>query len=276
MKKIMNHPVALTVVLFLYMEFVGLLAGWISYQLLSRIPRISDWFAVNYINMFITELLSLGALLLFFRNVIASLKEEQKSGFSTQKQITGLPLPLFFLPVGVQIGWDISSLFLEEISSSAIHNGLVLFFLCLIATMSIALLEETAWRKIVFQSMRQKWGVVQGILVSSFLFGIVHYMNMLTGGQTLVATTIQVVQAIGMGMFLASLYYITDNFLLVVFIHGLCNFSNFFCNEMIEWNYAGYWWDPIWQAAFTILYFVVSVLVIKRQISRDAEVHSDI
>lgn len=264
MKKIINHPIALAGIMFLYMEVAGYLAGWISYQLLSHVPQISEWTGVNYINMLMTELLTLSALLLLFRKVIISLAQKQKSSVLQQKQITGLTFLLLFIPVIVQIGWDISSLFLEEITLSLLSPaGITLFFSCLIATMSIALLEETAWRKIVFQSMQQKWGVVPGILFSSFLFGIVHYMNMLSGGQTFVATTIQVVQAIGMGMFLASLYYITGNFLLVVFIHGLCNFSNFFCNEMIEWNYSGYWWDYIWQAAFTILYFVVSVFAIK-------------
>lgn len=265
MKKLTDHPITLTGIIFLYMEVVGYLAGWISYQLFSHVPQISECIGANYINMLMTELLTLGALLLVFRNAIASLTEKQRKSFSTQNQITGLTFLLLFLPVVIQIGWDISSLFLEEISLSLMSPaGITLFLLCLIATMSVALLEETAWRKIVFQSMLQKWGVVQSVLVSSFLFGIVHYMNMLTGGQTFAATTIQVVQAIGMGMFLASLYYITDSFLLVVFIHGSSNFSNFFCNEMIEWNYAGYWWDNIWQATFTILYFVVSVFVIKK------------
>lgn len=267
MKKIIHHPIALTGIIFLYMELVGYLAGWISYQFTSHVPKISEWIGANYINMLLTEMLSLGALLLFFRNALASLTEKNKKNSPVQKQTKNWKFLWFFLPVVVQIAWDISSLFLEEITLSLLSpTGIVLFLLCFITTMSIALLEETAWRKIVFQSMRQKWGVIQGILVSSFLFGIIHYMNMLSG-QTFAATTIQVVQAIGMGMFLAILYYITDNFLLLVFIHGLCNFSNFFCNEMIEWNYAGYWWDAIWQAAFTILYFVVSVIAIKKILS---------
>lgn len=265
MKKIINHPIALTGIILLYMEVVGYSASWISFQLLSLVPRISEWIGANYIYMLMTELLSLSALLLLFRNVITSLTHKQKSSFSIKNPMTGWSVLLFFLPVAVQIGWDVSSLILEEISLSLLSPaGIALFLLCLIATMSIALLEETIWRKIVFLSMWHKWGLVPGILVSSFLFGAVHYMNMLTGGQSFADTTIQVVQAIGMGLFLACLYYITDNFLLIVFAHGLCNFSNFICNEMIGWNYSGYWWDPIWQAAFTVLYFVVSALAMRK------------
>ena len=250
------------------MQAAGYLAGYISWQLLSHIPHLPEQ-AATYINMLITELLPFGALLLVFKGVITFLAEQKKSGLKASPSTTvplfahRLPYLLLFLPVIVQTGWDISSLFLEKICIAPLSpSGLGLFLLCLSATMSIALLEEMIWRKIILDAMCQKWDTVKGIIISSLLFGAVHYMNIINGQQTFAATTLQVIQAIGMGMFLACIYTRTNRFILVVLIHGLCNFSNFFCNELIEWNYAGYPWDNACQAAFTILYFAAAGLLL--------------
>lgn len=266
MNKLAGHPLYLTAILFVFMQAVGYLAGYISWQLLPHIPHLPEQTA-TYINMLITELLPLGALLLVFKSVITSLSQKKKPNSTSPLFAHRFPYLLLFLPVIIQIGWDVSSLFLEKICITLLSPaGLGFFLLCLAATISIALSEETVWRKIIFESMCQKWNTVKGIVISSLLFGAVHYMNILNGQQTFAATTLQVIQAIGMGMFLACLYDRTNSFTLIVLIHGLCNFSNFFCNELIGWNYAGYPWDNACQAAFTILYFAASCFMIIRSI----------
>ncbi len=272
MKKIKNYPVLLTLVLLVFQGVVGHIAVNISYQVLTHIPGMTEWEAVNYLNMFITEILPFIAMVLVFKRLIISLDENRESLISNEKSKLlfwqmGKLKYLLFLPIFIQISWDISTLFTEEICISLFSlSGITILFFCLIGTLSIGLLEETLWRKIIFQSMWQKWGIIQGIIVSSILFGAIHYVNMYTQKADFYETTIQVVSAVGMGLLLAALYYVTRSFLLVVMIHGLCNFSNFFCNELVGWSFSDYWWNDLYRAIFVIFYYITAIfLMVKIQ-----------
>lgn len=263
MKKLLQYPFILTFLLFLYLEAFGILAGWISYQAIIRVPGLAENIFVNYINMLLTEGIPFLALMWLCRKLFANLKERE--GQDKRK------LPFYvFLPIIVQIGWDISSLFLEKITLQLFSlKGIIFVVLCFIATVFIGLLEETVWRRIVFGEMLYNWeskklGVFKAAAASSLLFGLVHYINVLTGGQDFASTTMQVIQSVGMGLFLSAVYYVSNSFTLVVLLHGICNFSNFFCNEMVGWEYAGYWWDAPCKVVFTVLYYVMGVYLLKR------------
>ena len=62
------------------------------------------------------------------------------------------------------------------------------------------------------------------MILSAIPFGITHFLNLIFYPNLVVWTTSQVVYATAGGILFACVYYITDNFWLVVFLHGLYDF----------------------------------------------------
>ena len=93
------------------------------------------------------------------------------------------------------------------------------------------------------------------VVVSSLGFGLCHYRNLLVG-QNFADTTKQVLYAICFGMFLAALFIQTNHLFIPVLVHGLCNFSNFFMNEILGWNYTVWKYDDILQGVLAVFYLI--------------------
>lgn len=110
------------------------------------------------------------------------------------------------------------------------------------AAAMIALCEEFIWRRVIFSKLLTTWkasdkGVYISVLLSAVMFGLCHYANMLTAGQDFQNTTIQVLNAICIGIFLGGLYYRTGHFSVPVLIHFISDFSNLFMNEFLDYTY---------------------------------------
>ncbi len=63
------------------------------------------------------------------------------------------------------------------------------------------------------------------IVLSSLIFGGMHISNIWIGGQGVVETLSQVIQATGMGIYLGAIYYRTKNIWANVFLHGFWDFA---------------------------------------------------
>lgn len=61
---------------------------------------------------------------------------------------------------------------------------------------------------------------IYAALISSFLFGLLHGMNTLSG-QSIANTALQILFAFSFGLYLAGIYLYTDQFYLTVFFHAL-------------------------------------------------------
>lgn len=66
---------------------------------------------------------------------------------------------------------------------------------------------------------------ILSIALSSLIFGGMHISNIWIGGQGVIETLSQVIQATGMGIYLGSIYYRTKNIWGNVFLHGFWDFS---------------------------------------------------
>lgn len=65
--------------------------------------------------------------------------------------------------------------------------------------------------------------VVTSIILSSFIFGFMHIVNI--GVQTTFETVLQIINATALGFLLGSIYYKTKNIWSVIFLHGFYDFA---------------------------------------------------
>ncbi len=66
--------------------------------------------------------------------------------------------------------------------------------------------------------------VYLSILLSSLIFGGIHISNIWIGGQSVLETASQIIQATGLGFLLGAIYYRTKNIWSTVFMHGYWDF----------------------------------------------------
>lgn len=70
------------------------------------------------------------------------------------------------------------------------------------------------------------------------------------------------------GMFLAALFIQTNHLFIPVLVHGLCNFSNFFMNEILGWNYTVWKYDDILQGVLAVFYLIAGLYVVYRSVQK--------
>ncbi len=110
-----------------------------------------------------------------------------------------------------------------------LKEGLPSAILMFLLMMSVGVFEEAIYRGVLFNTLRNCFGESKGrimlaVILSAIPFGITHFLNLIFYPNLVVWTTSQVVYATAGGILFACVYYITDNFWLVVFIHGLYDF----------------------------------------------------
>ena len=104
-------------------------------------------------------------------------------------------------------------------------------FACIISTVvfafTIGFAEELVFRVGILKGTEQYYRskglnpALKPALISSVMFGLIHGINFLVNRELVFSTISQVLYAFGIGLFIAAIYLITDNFLVIVFWHGL-------------------------------------------------------
>ena len=132
-------------------------------------------------------------------------------------------------------GWPMLLIAIVNLLSSILNlsvNGFNIFniFNLILFCCSIGFYEEFLCRGWLFNEFLERFGntkkqVVLSIVLSSILFGGIHFVNFFTTSQGLVMTFAQIVQATASGMFLASLYFKNQNIWSVIFIHAFYDFA---------------------------------------------------
>lgn len=245
---------------------VGLYICWEATAILLQIvieplwPELTNPIINQYLSMTITELLVFALWWLIFNKRLASSTEKSPLKF----------LIITLLPVYLQVFQDFYLLNTnKQYYAFFSKEGLIIFLFCLMGAISIALCEEFFWRRILLNTMLQslgtsKYGVIAAISLSSILFGLCHYMNILTGGQTFADTTQQVIAATCSGLFFATVYYRSGTLIVPIAIHGFCNYTNFIMNEFLNYTYT----PPLLFSAFDyiipLLYVLCSIVVLLR------------
>ena len=220
----------------------------------------------SYISMLFNEVLTFVIMFVLFRKKADFVRKEKRNG-------SWLPVfGMFIFPL-IQIGNDLMTLVHgKKIFSLLSGKGICFFLICGVASLSIGLLEEYVWRGILLNMFLAAWGkkkngIYCAVVVSSLGFGLCHYRNLLVG-QNFADTTKQVLYAICFGMFLAALFIQTNHLFIPVLVHGLCNFSNFFMNEILGWNYTVWKYDDILQGVLAVFYLIAGLYVVYRSVQK--------
>ena len=220
----------------------------------------------SYISMLFNEVLTFVIMFVLFRKKADFVRKEKRNG-------SWLPVfGMFIFPL-IQIGNDLMTLVHgKKIFSLLSSKGICFFLICGVASLSIGLLEEYVWRGILLNMFLAAWGkkkngIYCAVVVSSLGFGLCHYRNLLVG-QNFADTTKQVLYAICFGMFLAALFIQTNHLFIPVLVHGLCNFSNFFMNEILGWNYTVWKYDDILQGVLAVFYLIAGLYVVYRSVQK--------
>ena len=119
-------------------------------------------------------------------------------------------------------------MFLSNFSSAVSYNFVDVLGLALYC-FAIGLTEEFLCRGWLLTEFIERYGydykhVKLSILASALIFGCMHFTN-IYAGQTFFETLMQVIQTMGIGYLLGTVFYRTRNIWSVVFIHAFYDFS---------------------------------------------------
>ncbi len=93
-----------------------------------------------------------------------------------------------------------------------------------LVTLLVGIFEELLFRGAVMHAFEVRYGVTVAFFVSSLLFGLMHYVNWISG-QPFANTTLQVVHAAGSGLMYAAIVLITRSIWFSVAFHALWDCS---------------------------------------------------
>lgn len=154
--------------------------------------------------------------------LIKKLKFEKFTGLDTPGKflnIQSLFIPLMLILMGLFSNW-------KNYYNSEFHT-LLLFGL---SVLSVGVVEEFIFRGAIFPLCikalkNSQRPILFGAILSSSLFGIVHFINLFSEPSNLIGITSQVFFALSIGVFFSGLLVRTENIVIPAFIHALINFS---------------------------------------------------
>lgn len=192
--------------------------------IVSNVPAIMTR-AVNTGKYGLSFIVEMFAALVVFIVMLLSKNQyvftEKKQGFF-KSIILGLPLLIIAISVFIV---NLPSIFDPALNAS---NLITLVLFCI----SIGLYEEFLCRGWLLNEFLEKYGstrkqVITSIIISAIIFGVMHISNIWVGGQTVVETIMQIIQATAVGVLFGAVYYRSKNIWAVVFLHGFYDFALF-------------------------------------------------
>ena len=172
-----------------------------------------------------------------------------------------------------------------------LKEGLPSAILMFLLMMSVGVFEEAIYRGVLFNTLRNCFGESKGrimlaVILSAIPFGITHFLNLIFYPNLVVWTTSQVVYATAGGILFACVYYITDNFWLVVFLHGLYDFVasvwSCFVSQAegigiseVDWTIMKGIKETIPDSIFAVIGLILLVVVLNKRKNVRCELHEE-
>jgi len=135
-------------------------------------------------------------------------------------QVKNYNLYIFWLPIFLFFGFG--DFRFPEI------NSIGLIVLILVRTLIVATTEEFIFRGYIQSVCIQKFGSWKGVLTASFLFALMHFMNLFDDPQNMQGITFQFLFAFAIGIILGYLFLKTQNIYPIIFLHFLFNIKSSF------------------------------------------------
>jgi uncharacterized protein len=86
----------------------------------------------------------------------------------------------------------------------------------------VGIFEEVVFRGILLQGLESRIGTLKAVFISSIIFGLVHYTNMLSGQNPLL-THLQVLHAASIGLLMGAIVVRTNSLWPSIILHGVWN-----------------------------------------------------
>lgn len=96
-------------------------------------------------------------------------------------------------------------------------------------TIAIGFAEEIVFRGIIFKTWLN-YGLAKAVIISSTLFALCHFMNVL-GGASILATVLQICFAFSWGIAISFVFYFTKSIWPGIILHAFHDFCSFISNE---------------------------------------------
>jgi hypothetical protein len=135
------------------------------------------------------------------------------------KNIQAVIIALAFIIMGISGNW---TTYLDTEFST-----LILFAL---STFAVGIVEELAFRGTIFPLFIKSFKklnkpILISAILSSIMFGLVHFVNLFSQPENIIGITSQVFFATAIGVFFCGLMVRTENILIPCVVHALVNFS---------------------------------------------------
>ena len=164
----------------------------------------------------------------------------------------GLGLGWFFILAAIlnfALGFDFSRA--ESIEKSKWLLLIPIFFETFLTGVS----EELLCRGILYNVLNRKYKVHAAVLLSSAVFGVGHFVNLL--GQSFAETAVQVLFAFGGGVLFAAVYVRCKTVWAGVLLHGFFNFAEYAAETLAPVENA----DEKMMVAFEITFAIVAIII---------------
>lgn len=197
---------------------------------------------------FISGITIRGILILLIITIVIKLDFKNFIGVGQKKihNSQALIIALSIIGIGIKTNWSTYQ--------SVETTSLYLFFT---SVMFVGFLEEFVFRGTIFplfiRSLKNKKNtLLLSAILSSLLFGLIHYINLFSNPNNFIGISSQVFLAFAIGVFFAGLMLRTENIIIPAILHGLINFafgagdlSSSVSNSTAEINQNGINWSSI-------------------------------
>lgn len=205
-------------------------------------------------------------ILIYSLNLVYTLKLNKYCGLKFD--FKNRNLKILFIPFLILIAIFCLTI-LKNIQNITFHS----FVLLAISNIIVGFSEEVSMRGVILPLLirmfsKNKRGIILSLLISSFIFAILHYITLLHGIVNFTDTTNQVILAFGGGMIFGSLMLRSQNIVVISLLHGAANIVGSI-SEIIEKEPVihqhlpgGYSFNLIY--VFVILLIVISIILLKK------------
>ena len=193
------------------------LASMFLFAVIFNVDLINIEFTIKF---YATSVLGKIVLTVFTIFILVAFKMQSVMKPMSKGLIKGFVLGWFFIFGGILLFFG--NLDLSRIGSIEQGKWLLLLFLA-IETLLAGISEEFLCRGFLYNIIFNRFkNVKKTVFISSFIFGIIHLINLIH--QPIISTLVQVVYAFAFGVLFAAIYVRCKNIWVVVLLHGFWNF----------------------------------------------------
>jgi len=203
---------------------IVVLIGFLSFLWLEKPLR--EYLSMNLfdeqIAKQVSSILIRTILIVVIFALIKKFRQIDFTGLNNWKKLKNVQALIFvtaFIMMGLSQNWN-----------TYINTEFELLILFAISTITVGIVEELAFRGTIFPLFiksfkKAKRPIIVSAVLSSLMFGLVHFINLFSQTENLIGITSQVFFATAIGVFFCGLMIRTENILIPCIIHALINFS---------------------------------------------------